>query len=151
VPADGPTAGPFSVDTTFPEAVVLDKWPANAGGLGPHGGLALAAANASTSVSTVGVGTQRWIYDTSTPPENVKLLSFATPIGGVTSDAGLGPPSYCGRAMFTDIHAGGDGVPSAAPVPASCGGGPMSTEEKALEYAFFNLAGACVPPLPRPD
>jgi hypothetical protein len=53
--------------------------------------------------------------------------------------------------MFTDVHAGGGGVSSAASVPASCTGGTMSAEEKALEYLFFDLSGPCfVQPPPHP-
>jgi hypothetical protein len=45
--------------------------------------------------------------------------------------------------MFTDVHAGGGGVSSTSPVPASCTGGNMSAEEKALEFVFFDLSGPC--------
>jgi hypothetical protein len=88
----------------------------------------------------------------------VKALSFFTPI----VDAGAGA-SYCGKVYFTDIHAGGgqaledtnaDGSGSPAAVPGACDGGPMTAEEKALEFLFFDKNAVCtgdtMPPPPPP-
>ena len=62
-------------------------------------------------------------------------------------DAGEAP-TYCGTAYFTDIHAAGgqalqDTSGNPAAVPAACDGGPMTAEEKALEFLLFN---ACPQP-----
>ena len=146
--SNGPTPGPFRTDGTFPRGVELQAWLGDAGELNADGTIRLDPTDVSTSVSTVNSPTERWLEDTSTSPAETKLLSFTTPIGGVTLDGGESPVTYCGRAMFSDLHAGGGGQPSAAPVPASCVGGAMSAEEKALEFAFFDLAGLCYSPPP---
>ena len=55
--------------------------------------------------------TQQWIYDPSTMPNDVKYLSFVTPIGGISLPrrtlARRCGPQYCGKAVFSDLHAGG--------------------------------------------
>jgi hypothetical protein len=53
--------------------------------------------------------------------------------------------------VFTDLHAGG--APS-GDVPATCSGADLTSQEKALEFLFFDLS-ACVtndfkPPPPPP-
>jgi hypothetical protein len=112
-------------------------------------------------VSTVTAPTQRWIYDSSS--SNVKYLSLLTPVGGmpVSSDAGNGndtAPSYCGKAVFSDLHAGGVGIPLPIPSGGGCtlSTGALTPQEAALEFLFFDLS-ACVsnesqapppPPLP---
>ena len=150
---DGPTPGPFQIDTTFLAGNNLRAWLSGTRALNFDGTITLAAADVSTSVSSASGSTQRWIYDKSSSSLNTKALSFATPVGGLPlPDGGSeSSPRYCGRAMFTDVHAGGGGVSSAASVPASCMGGTMSAEEKALEYLFFDLSGPCfVQPPPHP-
>jgi hypothetical protein len=153
---DGPTSGatgPFAVDTTFQagnnfRAWLIDVDAGNAAGIIP-----LTAADVSTSVTTVPLytTTTRWIYDESPLPDgggaisgNVKALSYRAPL---PADAGPQDTisTYCGTAYFTDIHAAGgqaledtSGNPGA--VPAACDGGPMTAEEKALEFLFFDPA-----------
>jgi hypothetical protein len=82
--------------------------------------------------------TLRWIYDNTT--SLTKYMSFATPIGGTTGTMGGATPYYCGKAVFTDLHAGGSPM---GDVPGSCKTNALSQQEKALEFLFFDLA-ACV-------
>ena len=167
-PASGAT-GPFAADAMFPKGMTFRQWLVNVGAANANGIVSLNPADVGTSVTTVGSMTTAWIDDTSTATEggsassgSVKALSFSTPI----ADAGF---SYCGKAYFTDIHAGGgqaledpnaDGSGSPAAVPGACDGGPMTAEEKALEFLFFDKNTVCVngggqppplPPCPLPD
>ena len=91
----------------------------------------------ATSVSSVNTKTtSRWIYDDAN--SQTKYMSFETPIGGIPDDAGQ--TGYCGKAVFTDLHAGGAPM---GDVPGSCQATALSQQEKALEFLFFDLA-ACV-------
>ncbi len=47
---------------------------------------------------------------------------------------------YCGKAIFTDVHAGH--TPSGA-LPGSCAQTPLTPQEMALEFLFFDFS-ACV-------
>ena len=116
-------AGQYALDTSFPKGAALAAW------LGADAGIPLSGVGAS--VSAVAPTTRRWIYDPNSSPVETKAFSFETPVGG-------GP--YCGKAVFSDMHAGSS--PS-GDVPAACSGGPLSEEEKALEFLLFDLS-ACV-------
>jgi hypothetical protein len=146
---DGPTAGPFAVMPTvngsaYESLEVFRDWLEQAGAIDADGGTAFPPADVSTSVTGTGDGGVTWITDEST--NDPKFLSFSTPIGGVLPEAGVeAAVQYCGRAMFTDVHAGGGAVPSTAPIPASCAAPSSSAEQLALEYLFFNLSGPCAP------
>jgi hypothetical protein len=150
--------GNYTVNTGFPKGQVFHDWLGNVGALT---GNAIAMNGVATSVSTIGAPATGWISDPSTSPADVKYLSFLTPIGGVPGggplpDAGAGDagpgetttPQYCGKAVFSDLHAGGG---PAGDIPAACSTAAMSAQEKALEFLFFDLA-ACVHPdqLPPP-
>jgi hypothetical protein len=144
---DGPTSGPFAIDTSWAPGQTLQTWLNNLGAVNADRTLPLNAVDVSTSVSSVTAPSSRWIYDltpTDGGTDGTKVLSFFTPVGGIP-DAG-GGSAYCGRAVFTDIHPGGS-VASGA-VPASCTGGTLSAEERALEYLFFELSSSCsLPPM----
>ncbi|HTB72858.1 MAG TPA: carboxypeptidase-like regulatory domain-containing protein [Polyangiaceae bacterium] len=142
----------YDVDTSFTKGMVLDQWLGTVKALN---GTQITLNNVAKSVSTVNPTAQRWIYDPSN--SYVKYLSFVTPIGGISlppSDAGSEmAPQYCGKAVFSDLHAGGS--PS-GDIPGSCSGPPLTPQLKALEFLFFDLS-ACVandslppPPLPQP-
>lgn len=63
-------------------------------------------------------------------------------------------PQYCGKAVFTDLHTSSSLYSAVSNIPAGCDGAPMTAQQKALEYLFFDLS-ACVstdttPPPPPP-
>jgi len=147
----GIQTGTYDIDTTFPKGKVLHDWLV---GVNALTGNQITLTGVASSVSTVNPPTQRWIYDTS---GNVKYLSLLTPVGGAprAPDAGAEQiPSYCGKAVFTDLHAGDFALPGAT-IPGSCTTAALSAQEAALEFLFFDLS-ACVadeskaPPPPPP-
>ena len=136
------------VDTSFFKGEVFGEWLGGVGALSSSGNPPTAAmANVSTSLSTVNASTtQRWIYDPSTSPNDTKLMSFETPVGGFagTQDTGTGP-SYCGKAAFADLHSSSGLVASAQSIPGDCTAARLTSQQKALEFLFFDLS-ACVAP-----
>jgi hypothetical protein len=146
----GDQTGNYDIDTTFPKGKVFNQWLSNVKAL--TGGK-IALSQVANSVSTVNAPeTQRWIYDDATT--HVKYLSFVTPLGGIPMTDGGGETTgqYCGKAVFSDLHAGGD---PAGDIPMNCSGPPLSAQLKALEFLFFDLS-ACVsndglPPPPPPQ
>ncbi len=122
-----------AIDTSFAKGQAFQTWLKGVGALGA-GGL-LSMTGVATSVFGVNAQTgHRWIYDNANGLP--KYLSFETPIGGT----GGVDSYYCGKAVFTDLHAGGAPM---GDVPGSCMASALSEQEKALEFLFFDLA-SCV-------
>jgi len=103
----------YNIDTTFYAGNILQQWLAN---LNPpaDNGDAITLSNVATSLGTVTSAAERWIYsgqgDSST--YDTKYMSILTPVGGAPKapDAGENAvPQYCGKAVFSDLHAGGSG------------------------------------------
>jgi len=136
------TCNNCTIDTSFQSGKDFDVWLQ---GVGALSGTGITLNGVADSVSTVNIATtSRWIYGSSgmnTGANDTKYLSFETPIGGITVDAGEMPEKrYCGKAVFTDLHAGG--APS-GDIPGACQTANLTAQEKALEFLIFNLA-ACV-------
>jgi hypothetical protein len=137
---------PYDIDTTFPKGATFGTWLGNVNALnsaGPPPDILLSPV--ADSVATVNPPTTRWIYD-SASPNDVKYMSFETPIGGVAPppDAGAeAAKNYCGKAVFTDLHTAGSGRSMVSTIPDGCTDTTLSPQQKALEFLFFDLS-ACV-------
>jgi hypothetical protein len=135
------TCNNCTLDTSLQSGKDFSAWLQSVGAT-TGGGINLTGV--ADSVSTVNaMTTSRWIYGNSGVggAMDTKYMSFETPIGGIPVDGGeVGGKKYCGKAVFTDLHAGG--APSGA-VPGACKAGSMTAQEKALEFLIFNLA-SCV-------
>jgi hypothetical protein len=158
----------------------------------PKGELSLWEAKHDAKVTAANTASQPWIIaDPSSGQAGATMyFSFDTPIGGRSitppsdagglfdsgadasrgdalaaeagADASILTGGYCGRAVFSDLHVGGDPAvtdrviipPSAggAPPPIGCGNADLSPQEKALEFMLFDLS-SCVTDdkLPIPD
>jgi hypothetical protein len=163
--AANPANATEDIDSTFPKGMTFSKWLGVVGalnGAGPPPTITLndVATSVSTVVTTAPQATVRWIYDPSSS-DDVKYMSFGTPIGGIAPgpDAGETPTkSYCGKAVFTDLHTSGSLLSTVSDIPGGCGSnaGMLSPQQKALEFLFFDLS-ACVtndmitPPGPPPN
>ncbi|HTB72048.1 MAG TPA: carboxypeptidase-like regulatory domain-containing protein [Polyangiaceae bacterium] len=151
----GSDNGVYDIDTSFPKGVLFDQWLGTVGALT---GTQITLSQVAESVGGVSKDAQRWIYNPGADMQgdkltnNTKYLSFLTPIGGapIVQDGGEMTEQYCGKAVFSDLHAGGS--PTGA-IPMACAGPPLSAQLKALEFLFFDLS-ACVSndtlPMPMP-
>jgi hypothetical protein len=76
--------------------------------------------------------TQSWLSIGQSPVQ----LTFNTPVGSA-------PANQCGRVLFNDYHV----YPSPGTTwtsyvfPSECTGGPLTSQEKLLEYELFELTG----------
>jgi hypothetical protein len=77
---------------------------------------------------------QRWVY---TLDQETFPLQY-------TFDTPYGSSSACGRVVFSDFHVTSTTPSSGQSFPTECTGGPMTPQERALEYLLWDL-GACVP------
>ncbi len=135
--------------TAFPKGVELAKWLSNVTALGQNGvpaaELSIYSPRYNAAVGPANTPSQPWITSDSSAgsPNQTMYFSFDTPVNA-TAPADGGPPQYCGRAVFSDLHVAGD--PSTSdnpPPPGGCSTGDLSPQEKALEFMLFDLS-SCV-------
>jgi hypothetical protein len=132
----------------FVKGQMLFQWLGLNGALGVNAqanDLSIYAPRYNAVVSAANTPSQPWITSTTASGNNTMYFSFDTPVGGVPDPAG-GAPGYRGRAVFSDLHVAGDPTTkdnSNEPPPESCGAGPLSPQEKALEFMLFDLS-SCV-------
>jgi hypothetical protein len=88
-------------------------------------------------------------------------FSFDAPVNAPVPTDG-GAPTYCGRAVFSDLHVSGCSSPGSCtnvpypsasdspnngmgghPPPMGCSAGELSPQERALEFMLFDLS-SCV-------
>jgi hypothetical protein len=160
----GTSVAAYAVDNTFRKGVAFGQWLSVVGALSSAGSQrSVDLQSVADSVKSVNAPTSRWIYDPLPDGEggtsnDVKYLSFETPVGGIPPlpDGGAASArSYCGKVAFTDFHTGGSLLAQASSVPAGCKTAALTPQQNALEFLFFDLAG-CVsddtvpPPQPPP-
>jgi len=145
---------PWYINTTIPKGVALDAWIQNIWKSAPPAKGQINLAYAAGDVSQIKGKTTPWIYygnaNLGSNAYDTAYLSFNTPITQTLQ---------CGRAVFSDLHVsngGGSGL-----FPSECGTAnpltdPMTQQETALEFLFFDLS-SCVgddskpPPPPPPN
>jgi len=152
------SSGTYAIATDFPKGMAFQAW---LGTVGAAAGSSIALAGVSQSVGALNPPGIGWILDdagdasaSDASTAGVKYLSFGIPSADAATagEGGVAGTAYCGKAAFSDIHAG---VAPEGDLPDSCQIRPLSTEELALEFLFFDLS-ACVaddlqvPPPPPP-
>jgi hypothetical protein len=148
----GDGMGNFTIDNSFQKGMVFQTW-LDSPSVAAATGTSIALTSVATSVASISPAANRWIYDPNKSTteagtaNNTKYFSFLTPIGGAAgtgagTDGGGEAPTYCGKAVFTDLHT--SGMPSGA-IPGSCNATALTAQQKALEFLLFDLA-ACVSP-----
>ncbi len=81
--------------------------------------------------------TQRWVYWNSGGQQFPQNFQFTTP-NEVDASA------RCGKVVFSDMHVSGDSNSSPSqPYPTGCAQSPLTSQEKALAFMFFDIS-SCV-------
>ena len=130
------------VDTSFPKGAALAQW--------------LQTVNASTTYGQIPLQilrhdhddviapSQAWMtIDDAVFPGAIVHYTFNTPVGAPAA-------SQCGRVLFDDFHVENVKASQTTGVifPAECLAGPMTAQEKLLEYMIFDLASCITPDIP---
>lgn len=129
----------------FPKGVALYDWLGLVNALGVNGApahdLPIVQPRYNAVVSAADKPSQPWITDATT--SNTMYFSFDTPVNAQAGADG-GPPQYCGRAVFSDLHVGGGSADTPDP-PSGCANADLSPQEKALEFMLFDLSSCVIP------
>ncbi len=134
----------------FQNGQILSQWLGKVGALGQNGvpaaELSIYQPRYNAVVSASNKPSQPWITSDSSAssPNQTMFFSFDTPVNAPITDAGT--PAYCGRAVFSDLHVGGDPTTTdTPPPPGGCDNTDLSPQEKALEFMLFDLSSCVIP------
>ncbi len=123
--------GTADIDMSFAKGQAMANWLRNVQGSSTLGKINLTAVQ--NTIKSANAGTQTWIRLPAN--DNTQYVSFNTPVG-------VPPANQCGRAVISDLHiSAGDNVSD--PFPMGCKSNPLSPQEKALIFMFFDLA-SCI-------
>jgi len=89
-----------------------------------------------------GTPAQQWLYTTS-PFTGPLHYTFDTPVAYLPDSK---PTTQCGRVLYSDFHVS-DASSGGKTFPTECTAGPMTPQEKTLEFMLFDLASCVGPPL----
>lgn len=135
--SDGSVSG--STDTidqvNNPKGASFATWMQNVGGSSGNGLVAIDPSSFRNTAQTLdNTKAERWVYfDNGTQyPQN---FQFTTP-----NEAAM--DQRCGKVVFSDMHVAGDSFASGS-FPDGCSTAPLSPQEKALAFMFFDIA-SCV-------
>ena len=138
----GTTAISGTIDTTFPKGSAFAQWMRGTGGSEVLGEFPIDEVR--YNVQSVTPPSTRWVYNTNVGETGISgaaLLHY-------TFNAPVGAPQdqQCGKVLYSDFHVvPSNDAPGGATFPRECGSGPMSPQELALEFMFFDLS-ACIQP-----
>ena len=142
---DGNPGDPVLIDeVSNPKGSAFANWMVNVGGSGPmtsptptmRGEITLQAAGRRMTARGIVDPTrvERWVHANNQimAPQN---FQFTTP-NEIAQD------QRCGKVVFSDMHVSADSNPT-NPFPAGCSNQPLTPQEKALAFMFFDIA-SCV-------
>ena len=121
------------VDTSFPKGKAMSDWLTGLGATSEPGQIELR--NTNWRASAVNAPAQRWLY-TADPASSVQSFTFNTPLSAA-------PDQQCGRVAYSSYHVLPNGALNGLEFPAECDDGPLSPQERVLEFMLFDLA-SCV-------
>jgi len=131
------------VDTSFPKGQALAQWLVNVGASTVPGQIPLQVIRHDHD--DVIAPSQSWMTIDDDPnfPGATVHYTFNTPVGAPASQ-------QCGRVLFDDFHV--ENTSFAATIgklfPAECVAGPMTPQEKLLEFMIFDLTSCITPDIP---
>jgi hypothetical protein len=135
----------------FPKGVALQKWLSGVGALGQGGvpgtELSIFSPRYNATVGATNTPSQPWITSDSSGQQGATMyFSFDTPVMTAPPPPDSTGPTYCGRAVFSDLHVDGDpSTNDTSPPPGGCDATALSPQEKALEFMLFDLSSCVIP------
>jgi hypothetical protein len=130
------------LDTSFPKGQAFSTWLGVVGALSGPNQITIQQPRHDAEAAVPPA--QRWIY--SQGPSTLQHYTFNTPVSAPVDQ-------QCGRVVFSDFHVtGANGTSADVPFPQECDNGPLTPQERVLEFMLFDLA-SCIqkdsaPPAP---
>ena len=133
-----PPDGIATVDTSFVQGQTLSQWLQDVGATTAPGQVAINTLR--HDLNGVNAPTQTWLTLNNAAFGNpVMQFTFDTPVNSTTQ--------ACGRVLFNEYHVENPSeTMSRLTFPTECAPGPMTAQEKLLEFSLFDLTGDGSPP-----
>ena len=133
-----PPDGTATISTDFVQGQTLSQWLGVVGATTTPGQVAISTLR--HDLNGVNAPTQTWLTLNNAAYGNpVMQFTFDTPVNSSTN--------ACGRVLFNEYHVENPTDNRSGQIfPAECNNGPMSAQEKLLEYSLFDLTGDGNPP-----
>ena len=135
------TTGTFVIDqVNNPKGTAFAEWMLNVGASNTLGYVSTVTDSRQSCSSVDHNRAERWLTFQDGGTEFPQVFQFTTP-----NEAAEG--ARCGKVVFSDMHvASGSFSGSSRPFPTGCSQAPMTPQEKALAFMFFDIA-TCVGPI----
>jgi hypothetical protein len=128
------------VDMTFPKGQALAQWLQIVGASFILGEIPLQVIRHDNNGPIAPAQSWMTIDDPNFPGANVHY-TFNTPVGAPASQ-------QCGRVLYDDFHVENVGDSKGMLFPTECAAGPMTAQEKLLEFMIFDLSSCVTPDQP---
>lgn len=127
---------PATIDQSFPKGKAMAEWLQNVGATKTLGQFEISDARVDIT-SVPKAPAQTWIRSTS--PASTQHFTFNTPIEKPSAE-------QCGRVIYSNFHVVGlDDFSTPYFFPAECTDGPLTPQERVIEFMLFDLA-SCIQP-----
>ncbi len=125
-----------------PKGMSFATWMLNVGGSTTRDLLTVTQAR-DTCTSVDNTKAERWVYlDPATSPNFSSAMNFQ-----FTTPQQVSTDQRCGKVVFSDMHVSADSTSApGTPYPNGCSTKPLTAQEKALAFMFFDIA-SCVGPI----
>lgn len=126
-----------------PKGMSFAQWMLNVGGSTTKD-LINPVDQSRNTCSAVNGDTERWVYlDPATSPGVAGAMDFQ-----FTTPQNVAADQRCGKVVFSDMHVSADSSSqSGTPYPGGCSAKPLTPQEKALAFMFFDIASCVGGPL----
>ncbi|MGE0870539.1 MAG: carboxypeptidase regulatory-like domain-containing protein [Kofleriaceae bacterium] len=133
------------VDETAPKGMVFASWLEHVGASPVMRGELQVKSPRYTAQTIDPAKAERWVYVDPTRSSPLGRTGVQNTLFTTPNDAPVG--ERCGKVVFSDMHvSSGSSSRSHTPFPGGCSTSPLSPQEKALAFIFFDIA-TCVGPI----
>ena len=129
-----------TIDTVNnPKGASFAQWMLNVQGSTTLGQIQLQSGTGRQTCNSIdNTKAERWVYSDSSGTQYPQMIHFTTP----NEDP---PDQRCGKVVFSDMHVASESS-SSGMFPSGCSTSPLSPQEKALAFMFFDIASCVVIP-----
>ncbi len=131
-----PSVDTIDQTTNNPKGSAFAMWMVNVMGSSGNGAITIESGTGrQTAVSVDNTKAERWVYYDAGGTQYPQNFQFTTP-NEMPKD------QRCGKVVFSDMHVA-SGSSSSGQFPSGCSATPLSPQEKALAFMFFDIE-SCV-------